>query len=87
MADWRLRFELKRFLEGTVARDGFGFYNAKSVFFAVNASLRWLNNVTSEYLVQVFLFFLFAFLQGEGRVKPGDCSNDVCFSSRLVINR
>jgi hypothetical protein len=28
-------------------------YKAKSVFFAVNASLRWLNNVSGAYLIQV----------------------------------
>jgi hypothetical protein len=33
------------------------FYNAKSVFLAVNASLRWLNNVTGVYLVQVSSYF------------------------------
>ncbi len=38
-AGWKLRFELKRFLKGIVARDGFGFYIAKSIFLAVNASL------------------------------------------------
>jgi hypothetical protein len=31
------------------------FFNAKSVFLAVNASLRWLSNVTGVYLVQVSL--------------------------------
>jgi hypothetical protein len=31
------------------------FYNAKSVFLVVNASLCWLNNVSDEYLVQVSL--------------------------------
>jgi hypothetical protein len=31
------------------------FLNAKSVFLAVNANLRWLNNVAGVYLVQVFL--------------------------------
>jgi hypothetical protein len=31
------------------------FYNTKRVFLAVNASLRWLNNVSNVYLVQGFL--------------------------------
>jgi hypothetical protein len=31
------------------------FYSAKSVFIAVNASLRWLSNVTCVYLVNGFL--------------------------------
>ena len=30
---------------------------AKSAFLAVNASLRWLNNVTGVYLVRGFLAF------------------------------
>ncbi len=29
-----------------------------SVFLAVNASLRWLNNVSGVYLVQVFLLLI-----------------------------
>ncbi len=33
-------------------------YNAKSVFLAVNASLRWLNNVSGVYLVQVSLILI-----------------------------
>jgi hypothetical protein len=33
-------------------------YNAKSIFFAVNASLPWLNNVVRVYLVQVSLLFI-----------------------------
>jgi hypothetical protein len=33
-------------------------YKSKSVFLAVNASLRWLNNVVGVYLVQVFFCFL-----------------------------
>ncbi len=35
-----------------------GFYDAKSVFIAVNASLRWLSNVVGVYLVQVSLFLI-----------------------------
>ncbi len=34
------------------------FYNAKSVFLAVNASLRWLNNVSRIYLTQVSWFLI-----------------------------
>jgi hypothetical protein len=35
------------------------FYNGKSVLFiAVNAGLRWLNNVSSVYLIQVSLFLI-----------------------------
>jgi hypothetical protein len=34
------------------------FYNAKSVFITVNASLRWLNNVTGVYLVQASLLLI-----------------------------
>jgi hypothetical protein len=37
------------------------FYNAKIVFLAVNASLRWLNNVTvvaCRYLIQVSLLLI-----------------------------
>ncbi len=34
------------------------FYNAKSVFLAVNASLRWLNNFSGVYLVQIFLLLI-----------------------------
>jgi hypothetical protein len=34
------------------------FHNAKSVFLAVNASLRWLDNVSGVYLVQVSLFLI-----------------------------
>jgi hypothetical protein len=30
-------------------------YNAKSLFLAVNASLRWLNNVSGVYLTQLSL--------------------------------
>jgi hypothetical protein len=30
----------------------------KSVFLAVNAGLRWFNNVTDVYLVQVFLLLI-----------------------------
>jgi len=30
-------------------------YNAKSIFLAVNASLRWLNNVSSVHLTQLSL--------------------------------
>jgi hypothetical protein len=33
-------------------------YNAKSVFLAVNLSLRWLNNVSCLYLVQVSLLHI-----------------------------
>jgi hypothetical protein len=33
-------------------------YNAKSVFLTVNASLRWLNNASGVYLVQVSLLFI-----------------------------
>ncbi len=55
--------------KGTVSRERFGFwffrssnvfYNAKSVFLAVtgNASLRWLNNVSGVYLVQVSLLLI-----------------------------
>jgi hypothetical protein len=33
-------------------------YNAKSVFFTVNASLCWLNNVVGVYLVQVSLLLI-----------------------------
>jgi hypothetical protein len=33
-------------------------YNAKSVFIVVNASLRWLNNVSGAYLVQVSLLLI-----------------------------
>jgi hypothetical protein len=33
-------------------------YNSKSVFLAVNASLRWLNNVVGVYLVQVSLLLI-----------------------------
>jgi hypothetical protein len=32
------------------------FHNAESVILAVNASLRWFNNVKDGYLGQVFLF-------------------------------
>jgi hypothetical protein len=32
--------------------------NAKSVFLAVNSSLRWLNNVSGVYLVQVSLLLI-----------------------------
>jgi hypothetical protein len=35
-----------------------GIYNAKSVFLAVNASLRWLNNVSGFYLNQFSLLFI-----------------------------
>ncbi len=31
------------------------FYNARSAFLTVNAILRWLNNVSSVYLVQVLV--------------------------------
>ncbi len=34
------------------------FYNAKSVFFAINASLLWLNNDVGVYLVQVSLLLI-----------------------------
>jgi hypothetical protein len=34
------------------------FYNAKSVFLPVIASLRWLNNVSGMYLVQVSLLLI-----------------------------
>ncbi len=34
------------------------FSNAKSVFLEVNVSLRWLTNVSSLYLVQVFLLLI-----------------------------
>jgi hypothetical protein len=34
------------------------FYNAKSVFLAVNASLRWLNNGGDVYLIQVSLLLI-----------------------------
>ncbi len=34
------------------------FCNAKSVFLAVNASLRWLNNVSGVYLEQVSLLLI-----------------------------
>jgi hypothetical protein len=34
------------------------FYNAKSVFLAINASLRWLNNVSGVYLVKVSLLLI-----------------------------
>jgi hypothetical protein len=34
------------------------FYNATSVFLAVNASLRWLNNVFGVYLLQVSLLLI-----------------------------
>jgi hypothetical protein len=41
-------------------------HNAKSVFLAVNASLRWLNNVTGVHLVQFPLL-----LTGQqGRYRP-----------------
>jgi hypothetical protein len=33
-------------------------YNAKSPFFAVNASLGWLNNVSVVYLIQVSLLLI-----------------------------
>jgi hypothetical protein len=33
-------------------------YNTKSAFLAVNASLRWLNNVISWYLAQVSLLLI-----------------------------
>ena len=46
----------KIFIKGTVSRDGF--YNPKSVFLAVNASLRWLNNVSGVYLVQVSMLLI-----------------------------
>ena len=35
-----------------------GFYNAKSVFIAVTASLRWLNNVNGVYFIQVSLLLI-----------------------------
>jgi hypothetical protein len=34
------------------------FNNAKSVFLAVNVSLRWFNNVVGVYLVQVSLLLV-----------------------------
>ena len=46
----------KLYIKGTVSRDGF--YNPKSVFLAVNASLRWLNNVSGVYLVQVSMLLI-----------------------------
>ncbi len=33
-------------------------YNSKSVFLVVNASLRWLNNVSGVHLVQVSLLLV-----------------------------
>jgi hypothetical protein len=33
-------------------------YKARSVFFAVNASLHWLNKVTGVYLVQISLLLI-----------------------------
>jgi hypothetical protein len=33
-------------------------YNSKSVFLAVNASLRWLNNAVGVYLVKVSLLLI-----------------------------
>jgi hypothetical protein len=39
-------------------RPVFKFYNAKSVFLPVNASLRWLNNVSGVYLTQVSLLLI-----------------------------
>jgi hypothetical protein len=34
------------------------FYGAKSVFLVVNTSLRWLNNVSDVYVVQVSWFLI-----------------------------
>ncbi len=34
------------------------FYNAKSVFLAVNAGLSWLNNASGVYLTQVSVFLI-----------------------------
>jgi hypothetical protein len=35
-----------------------GFYSAKRIFLVVNASLRWLNNVSGMYLVQISLLLI-----------------------------
>ncbi len=47
------------------------FFSAKSVFLAVNASLRWLINVCSVYLVQVSLLLIGQqYLGGSFRYRP-----------------
>ncbi len=39
----------------TIFRCSNDFYNAKSIFLPVNASLGWLNKISGEYLIQVSL--------------------------------